>query len=57
MKYKIYLPNFGSYRNAKTRAKLAHDAEEAGWDGMFPPFQVRDPNEAWFILSRVIFTI
>jgi alkanesulfonate monooxygenase SsuD/methylene tetrahydromethanopterin reductase-like flavin-dependent oxidoreductase (luciferase family) len=35
MKYGIYLPNFGAYGSAHALAKLARDAEEAGWDGFF----------------------
>ncbi len=35
MQYGIYLPNFGPYGDARTLARLAKDAEEAGWDGFF----------------------
>lgn len=35
MKYAIYVPNFGPFGDARLLAKLARDAEEAGWDGFF----------------------
>lgn len=35
MRFGIYLPNFGSYGDARTLAALARDAEDAGWDGFF----------------------
>jgi probable F420-dependent oxidoreductase len=35
MRYGIYLPNFGSYGDARVLADLARDAEQAGWDGFF----------------------
>jgi probable F420-dependent oxidoreductase len=35
VKYGIYLPNFGPYGDARALADLAHDAEDAGWDGFF----------------------
>jgi alkanesulfonate monooxygenase SsuD/methylene tetrahydromethanopterin reductase-like flavin-dependent oxidoreductase (luciferase family) len=35
MKYAIYLPNFGAEHSARGLAELAHEAEEAGWDGFF----------------------
>jgi len=35
MRYGVYVPNFGPYGDARTLAELAHEAEEAGWDGFF----------------------
>jgi hypothetical protein len=35
MKYGIHVPNFGAYSDARVLAKLARDAEQAGWDGFF----------------------
>jgi alkanesulfonate monooxygenase SsuD/methylene tetrahydromethanopterin reductase-like flavin-dependent oxidoreductase (luciferase family) len=35
MKYGLYLPNFGVEHSARALAGLAHEAEEAGWDGFF----------------------
>ena len=35
MKYGVYVPNFGPYGDARVLAELAHEAEEAGWDGFF----------------------
>ena len=31
----VHVPNFGPYGDARTLAELAHEAEEAGWDGFF----------------------
>jgi alkanesulfonate monooxygenase SsuD/methylene tetrahydromethanopterin reductase-like flavin-dependent oxidoreductase (luciferase family) len=35
MHYAVYLPNFGSFGDARVLAGLARDAELAGWDGFF----------------------
>src|SRR2546428_10884009 len=35
MRYGVYVPNFGTYGNSRMLADLAHEAEEAGWDGFF----------------------
>lgn len=35
MQYGIVLPTMGPGGDARTVAELAHDAEEAGWDGVF----------------------
>ena len=35
MKYGVYLPNFGAFGDARFLARLAQEAEEAGWDGFF----------------------
>ncbi len=35
MKYGITVPNFGSYGDVRSLAKLAGEAEAAGWDGFF----------------------
>ncbi len=35
MRYGLNLPNGGACADAHTLAELAHDAEEAGWDGVF----------------------
>ena len=35
LKYGLYVPNFGESSYARTLAKLAADAENAGWDGFF----------------------
>ncbi|NLX08820.1 MAG: LLM class flavin-dependent oxidoreductase [Chloroflexi bacterium] len=58
MKYAIYLPNFGSFGDARVLADLAHDAEHAGWDGFFiwdhiaseHPIPVVDP---WVALAAI----
>jgi alkanesulfonate monooxygenase SsuD/methylene tetrahydromethanopterin reductase-like flavin-dependent oxidoreductase (luciferase family) len=35
MHFAINTPNFGQYGDARVLAGLAHEAEEAGWDGFF----------------------
>jgi alkanesulfonate monooxygenase SsuD/methylene tetrahydromethanopterin reductase-like flavin-dependent oxidoreductase (luciferase family) len=35
MHYGLHLPNFGPYADARLLAELAHEAEQAGWDGFF----------------------
>jgi alkanesulfonate monooxygenase SsuD/methylene tetrahydromethanopterin reductase-like flavin-dependent oxidoreductase (luciferase family) len=35
MKYAIYLPTFTPFGDPRIIASLAHDAEQAGWDGIF----------------------
>jgi alkanesulfonate monooxygenase SsuD/methylene tetrahydromethanopterin reductase-like flavin-dependent oxidoreductase (luciferase family) len=35
MQYALYLPNFGAEHSARGLAELAHEAEQAGWDGFF----------------------
>ncbi len=56
MKYGVYVANFGPYGDARTLAKLAQLAEEAGWDGFFiwehlaRPF-LTDVADPWIALS------
>ncbi len=35
MHYGLHIPNFGPYADARLLAELAHEAEQAGWDGFF----------------------
>lgn len=35
MQFGVYIPIFGPYGDARALADLAHEAEEAGWDGIF----------------------
>jgi alkanesulfonate monooxygenase SsuD/methylene tetrahydromethanopterin reductase-like flavin-dependent oxidoreductase (luciferase family) len=35
MKFAIHIPNFASYSDPRAVAGLAHEAEDAGWDGFF----------------------
>ncbi len=35
MKFAFNVPNFGPYHDPRLTAELAHEAEEAGWDGFF----------------------
>ena len=63
MQYGIYTPNFGDETDVRTLATLAHEAEEAGWDGFFvwdhivyranPPVTMVDP---WIALAVMAMT-
>lgn len=35
MRFAVNTPNFGLYSDVRLMAELAHEAEEAGWDGFF----------------------
>lgn len=35
MRFAINVPNFGAYGDGRALATLAHEAEDAGWDGFF----------------------
>ncbi|HXG21216.1 MAG TPA: hypothetical protein VNN62_19325 [Methylomirabilota bacterium] len=35
MHYGVTLPNFGEYSEPRLLAKLAHEADAAGWEGFF----------------------
>jgi alkanesulfonate monooxygenase SsuD/methylene tetrahydromethanopterin reductase-like flavin-dependent oxidoreductase (luciferase family) len=35
IKFAINTPNFGTFGDARLMADLAHEAEDAGWDGFF----------------------
>ena len=35
MRYSVNIPNFGDFADARTVAKVATAAEEAGWDALF----------------------
>jgi alkanesulfonate monooxygenase SsuD/methylene tetrahydromethanopterin reductase-like flavin-dependent oxidoreductase (luciferase family) len=35
MRYALNVPNFGAFADTRALAELAHEAEEAGWDGFF----------------------
>jgi alkanesulfonate monooxygenase SsuD/methylene tetrahydromethanopterin reductase-like flavin-dependent oxidoreductase (luciferase family) len=58
MRYALNLPAFGAFADARTLATLAHEAEEAGWDGFFiwdhiqsePGMPVADP---WVTLTAI----
>jgi len=58
MKFGIYLPNFGSFGDARVLAELAADAERAGWDGFFiwdhiTRYWPTDVADAWVALTAV----
>lgn len=58
MRYAISLPAFNQFTDARALASLAHEAEEAGWDGFFiwdhlqaePGTPVADP---WIVLTAM----
>lgn len=58
MRYALNLPAFGEFADVHTLASLAHEAEEAGWDGFFiwdhlqaePGTPVADP---WVALTAI----
>ncbi len=57
MQFGISIPNFGPYFDVRRLAALAHDAEEAGWDGFFlwdhvywALFPISDP---WMALTAI----
>lgn len=43
MRFGLSVPNFGDYFDPRLLAELAHDAEQAGWDGFF----LWDHTVAW----------
>lgn len=63
MHYGIYVPNFGDETMVRTLATLAHEAEQAGWDGFFiwdhilyrtsQPLPMVDP---WIALTAMAMT-
>ena len=58
MNYGLYLPNFGAFGDARVLANLAHEAEQAGWDGFFIWDHIARPwptrfVDPWVALSAV----
>jgi len=57
MKYAIYLPNFGTYGDARVLSTLARDAENAGWDGFFLWDHIAGHNQpmvdVWVALAAI----
>jgi alkanesulfonate monooxygenase SsuD/methylene tetrahydromethanopterin reductase-like flavin-dependent oxidoreductase (luciferase family) len=60
MRYALNVPNFGAFADARALAQLAHEAEEAGWDGFFVwdhiggwPAPTADP---WVALAAMAMT-
>ncbi|HLY30776.1 MAG TPA: LLM class flavin-dependent oxidoreductase [Ktedonobacterales bacterium] len=61
MRFAINVPNFGAFSDVRALAQLAHEAEEAGWDGFFLwdhigsdwPTPVADP---WVALAAMAMT-
>ena len=60
MKYALYLPNFGTSSDPQLVAELAHEAEQAGWDGFFLSDNIlwTDPHnqpvgDPWVMLAAI----
>lgn len=57
MKFGITVPNFGAYFDARATARLAADAEQAGWDGFFVWDHVnlvdQDTADPWVLLTAI----
>ena len=60
LQFGISVPNFGGYADPRALAELAHDAEQAGWDGFFVwdhmqyVFADREPvADPWILLAAI----
>ena len=56
MNYGVYFSSVGEYANAALLAKLAREAEESGWDGVFIWDHIGQPNAAadpWVALTAM----
>lgn len=56
MNFGFYVPNFGCCGEADVLADLAHEAEDAGWDGIFvwDHLQVTEPTaDPWIALTAM----
>src|SRR5215467_187671 len=63
MQFAINTPNFGSFSDARNMAELAHEAEDAGWDGFFlwdhiggSPEQAAPVADPWVELTAMAMT-
>ena len=63
MRFAINTPNFGSFSDVRLMAELAHEAEDAGWDGFFvwdhiggSSLQVIPMADPWVALSAMAMT-
>jgi hypothetical protein len=61
MQFAINTPNFGSFGDARLLAELAHEAEDAGWDGFFvwdhiggSPEQALPMADPWIALAAMV---
>lgn len=50
MRYGVYLSNVGECSNPALLAELAHEAEEAGWDGVFIWDHISGPQTVAVVL-------
>jgi hypothetical protein len=58
MYYGVSVPSLAHYADARMLAELAHDAEEAGWDGFFIGDHVATPwtvkvIDPWIALTAI----
>jgi hypothetical protein len=63
MHFAINTPNFGSFSDVRLMAQLAHEAEDAGWDGFFvwdhiggSPLQAIPLADPWVALTAMAMT-
>jgi alkanesulfonate monooxygenase SsuD/methylene tetrahydromethanopterin reductase-like flavin-dependent oxidoreductase (luciferase family) len=63
MKFGIYSPGFGLFSNPRPLAELAHEAEDAGWDGyflwdhiLFTQFGDAPVGDPWVTLAAMAMT-
>jgi len=63
MQFAINTPNYGSFSDARLMAELAHEAEDAGWDGFFvwdhiggTPEQAAPMADPWVELTAMAMT-
>jgi hypothetical protein len=63
MQFAINTPNFGSFGDARLLAELAHETEDAGWDGFFvwdhiggSPEQALPMADPWIALAAMAMT-
>ena len=60
MHFALNTPNFGCFSDARLMAEVAHEAEEAGWDGFFiwdhiggDPKQAAPMADPWIVLTAM----
>jgi alkanesulfonate monooxygenase SsuD/methylene tetrahydromethanopterin reductase-like flavin-dependent oxidoreductase (luciferase family) len=63
MQFAINTPNFGSFSDVRLMAELAHEAEDAGWDGLFvwdhiggSSLQAIPMADPWVVLTAMAMT-
>jgi alkanesulfonate monooxygenase SsuD/methylene tetrahydromethanopterin reductase-like flavin-dependent oxidoreductase (luciferase family) len=61
MKLGFLLPNFGQYSDVRLLADLAHDADDAGWDGFFLAdtiqmvgYETSPSSDPWIAMTAIV---